>query len=295
MFDRLIGKYLLEQNLINKSQLSSVYHVQESNSAKLGVIAVSERLMTIAQAEQVNALQASIDKRFGDIAIEKGYLTETQVGRLLQLQGNRYLSFIQALVDTNTLTMEQIHDAEAQYQRLNGFTESDMAALKAGDVEKIVPIFVDTENPAYRAMFAMGVKNMYRLVDSHIYIGKAYKVRTFKEEVMGFQKFHGDQKATVAISGRYEDIQKMAVAYTKEEFIETREDALDAICELINCINGLYATEQSHNEKKIELEPPEFKVSFSEANCDEIWIMPIYICQGEVKYLIAISENMRIG
>ena len=87
----------------------------------------------------------------------------------------------------------------------------------------------------------------------------------------------------------------MAKAYTKEEFIETREDALDAICELINCINGLYATEQSLKDIKLELEPPVFSVTFTEANCDEILVMPVYICQGEVKYLIAISENMRIG
>ena len=172
MFDRLIGKYLLEQNLINKSQLLQIYHLQESNRAKLGVIAVSEKLMTIAQAEQVNALQATMDKRFGDIAIEKGYLSETQVGRLLELQGNEYLAFVQALVDSNIMTLEQIHDAENEYQRLNGYTESDMNALKSGDVERIVPIFVDAENPLYRSMFAMGIKNMYRLVDSHVYIGK---------------------------------------------------------------------------------------------------------------------------
>ncbi len=295
MFDRLIGKYLLEQNLITKSLLTQVYHLQESHRAKLGVIAVSEKLMTIAQAEQVNALKATMDKKFGDIAIDRGYLTETQVGRLLELQGNRYLAFIQALVDTGTFTMEQVVKVENDYQRLHGFTETDMAALRTGDIERIVPIFMDTDNPIYRSMMAMGIKNMYRLVDADVYIGKAYKVRSLKDEVMGFQKFHGDQKATVAIAGKYEDVQKMAIAYTKEEFIETKEDALDAICELINCINGLYATELSRNDVKIELEPPEFSVSYTEANCEEILVMPVYICQGEVKYLIAISENMRIG
>jgi CheY-specific phosphatase CheX len=295
MFDRLIGNYLVEKNLITKAQLSEVFQLQDSHTAKLGVIAVSEKLMTIAQAEQVNALQASMDRRFGDIAIEKGYLNDTQVSRLLELQGNRYLAFVQALTDANVLSLEEIHNAEKDYQRESGLTESDMAALKSGDVEKIVPIFINTDNPLYRSMFSMGIKNMYRLVDSHVFIGKAYKVRSLKDEVLGYQKFHGDLKATVAIAGKYEDVQKMAKAYTKEEFIETREDALDAICELINCINGLYATEQSLKDIKLELEPPEFSVTFTEANCDEILVMPVYICQGEVKYLIAISENMRIG
>ena len=51
---------------------------------------------------------------------------------------------------------------------------------------------------------------------------------------MGYQKYYGDEKATVAISGKYSDVQKVAIAYTKEEFIETEEDALDATCEFIN-------------------------------------------------------------
>ena len=294
MFDRLIGVYLLEQGLLDRNQLSEAYRLQESNRAKLGVIAVAEKLMSIAQAEQVNAMQASMDKRFGDIAVERGYLSEAQVTRLLELQGNSYLAFIQAVVDLGYLTMEKMREVEEDYQALHGFTESDMAALKSGDVEKIVPIFLSTDDPIYRGMFSMGVKNMYRLVDDHIFVGKAYTVSTIKDEVLGMQKFHGDQSGTVAIAGKYEDVQKMAIAYTKEEFIETKEDALDAICELINCINGLYATEKSRDDTRIELEPPNFYVSFPEADCEEIMVMPIYICGGEVKYLIAVSKNMEI-
>ena len=87
----------------------------------------------------------------------------------------------------------------------------------------------------------------------------------------------------------------MAIAYTKEEFIETREDALDAVCELINCINGLYASEQSRNDVKIELEPPNFSVSFAQANCEEMMILPVYICGGDVKYIIAVSKEFSVG
>ncbi len=294
MLDRLLGTYLVEQGMISKTQLSEVYKKQESYRAKLGVIAVAEKLMTIAQAEQVNTLQASMDMRFGDIAIEKGYLTELQVQRLLGLQGNTYLTFLQAVVDLGFLSMEQLKQAENDYQRIHGFTESDMAALKTGDVEKAVPIFLDAEEPLYSSMFSMGVKNMYRLVDNHVFVGKAYTATVLKDEVLGYQKFHGDQNAVVAISGKYEDVRKMAIAYTKEEFIETREDALDAICELINCINGLYATEQSKSDARIELEPPNFSVSFSEASSEEMYVMPVYICGGEVKYLIAVSKNIQV-
>ena len=56
MLDRLIGAYLVEQGVLTKSQLVQVYSKQESDRAKLGVIAVAEKMMTIAQAEQVNML-----------------------------------------------------------------------------------------------------------------------------------------------------------------------------------------------------------------------------------------------
>ena len=183
MFDRLIGVYLVEKGLLDKSQLEKAYQIQESNCAKLGVIAVAEKLMTIAQAEQVNAMQASMDKRFGDIAIERGYLTDTQVSRLVELQGNPYLAFIQALTDMDCISMSKLAEVEEEYQKLHGFTESDMATLKSGDVEKIVPLFLETEDPIYRGMFSMGIKNMYRLVDSHVFVGKAYKTKNIKDEV----------------------------------------------------------------------------------------------------------------
>ncbi len=295
MLDRLMGNFLVEQGYITRTQLIEAYKLQESNRAKLGVIAVAEKLMNIAQAEQVNTLQSSMDKKFGDIAVEKGYLTQTQVERLLGLQGNSYPAWLQAVVALGFISMEKLDKAEDEYQKLHGFTESDMAALKTGDVEQAVPIFLNSDDPIYKGMFSMGVKNMYRLVDAHVYIGKAYTARVIKDEVLGYQAFHGDQQAVVAISGKYEDVRKMAIAYTKEEFIETREDALDAVCELINCINGLYATEKSKEDTRLELDPPNFNVSFAEALSEEMTVLPVYICGGEVKYIIAVSKDIVVG
>lgn len=294
MLDRLLGDYLVKEQLLTSKQLEEVYKVQDSHRAKLGVIAVNEKLMSIAQAEQVNMLQATMDMRFGDIAVDKGYLTETQVGRLLELQGNSYLAFLQAIVDLGFLSVEQLHEAENKYQMEHGFTETDMATLKSGEVDRMVPIFLKTDNEQLVRMFSMGVKNLYRLVDNHVYIGEASLVKTVNEEVLGYQKFHNDENAFVAIAGKYDDVQKMAVAYTKEEFIDTREDALDAVCELINCINGLYATDRSHNGVRVELEPPDFFVNFEEITSEEIMVLPVKLSGVEVKYIISIKGDTNI-
>ena len=60
--------------------------IQEKIRVKLGLIAVSEGMLTLDQADAINRMQQVMDKRFGDIAVEKGYLTEAQVNSLLKMQ-----------------------------------------------------------------------------------------------------------------------------------------------------------------------------------------------------------------
>ncbi|WP_044915646.1 chemotaxis protein CheX [Butyrivibrio sp. WCE2006] len=294
MFDRIMGKYLLDSGRLTKAQLSMVYQVQESKRAKLGVIAVTEMLMTVAQAEEINALQATMDKRFGDLAIERGYLSEIQVGYLLSLQGNEFQTFTSALVEKKMMTLEEVDSILKKYQLEKGLNDNQMAALKSGDIDLIVPIFTGTDDPEYNALFKYGIKNVYRLVDTHLVIDNVYTVHNIKEECIAYQCFDGEVKATIALVGKNGDLQKLAKSYTKEEFIETEEDALDAMCELINCINGLYATDRSRKGKKIELDPPYFITKFGEISGEDIRVMPIYSCDAEAWLVVSVNSNTTV-
>jgi len=53
MLDRLLGDYLVKEQLLTSGQLNEAYKIQDSHRAKLGVIAVNEKLMSIAQAERL--------------------------------------------------------------------------------------------------------------------------------------------------------------------------------------------------------------------------------------------------
>jgi hypothetical protein len=74
MFGLYFGKYLVEKNRISQLQYEDIIQQQKNAHVKLGVIAVSEKLLTTRQAEEINNIQKMMDRRFGDIAIEKGYL-----------------------------------------------------------------------------------------------------------------------------------------------------------------------------------------------------------------------------
>ncbi len=57
MFGLYFGDYLLEKNKISHSQLEDVMKQQHASRAKLGLIAVAEKLLTAKQAEELNELQ----------------------------------------------------------------------------------------------------------------------------------------------------------------------------------------------------------------------------------------------
>ncbi len=294
MFDRIFGRYLLSKDKISKTQLNQVYQIQDAKRAKLGVIAVSEKLMTVAQAEEINALQATMDKRFGDLAVERGYLTNIQVGRLLSLQGDEFLTFTSALIERGFLSLEEVNNLVNEYQHEMNLSDENMEALKRGELNPIIPLFVDCNDEDYVSLFTYGIKNFYRLVDTHVAIEKAYKTGHIDGECVSYQRIYGDVSATVALIGKDEDLQKMAKSYTKEEFIETKEDALDAMCELINCINGLYATDKSKQGKKIELEPPVFATRYSALSGDDMHVIPIYSCESEVFFVVSINSDVTV-
>ena len=293
MFDRIIGMRLVERGIISKEKLRGLYRTMDESNARLGVIAVSERLITVAQAEEVNAMQATEDRVFGDMAVEQGYLSPRQVDRLLELQQNRFLVFSQALVDGGYMTMEELDAEIRNYQTENGFTETDMMKLKSCDVEEIVSVLLDTSDHMLERLCTLAVKDIFRLADHHISINAPWTTSNIKGEAAGFQRLRGDVRAFIAITGRYEDIRSLAVSYANEELIETREDALDAVCELINCINGMFATELSRENVNVEIEPPSFRTSFSDISASKLVVVPVVLSGGgEVRFVVAMGEDI---
>ncbi len=295
MFDRMLGRYLVDRQLITWEQLKEVYQEQEKTRAKLGVIAVGENLMSVAQAEEINAAQAEMDKRFGDLAIEKGYLNREQLERLIAMQGTAFHTFLQVLSDRNILSVKEVQRVMKEFQKEHNLLPRDMDALIADDIGRITQMHLPGTDEELQRLFTLSVKNMFRLVDRHVMIGSANKVKKISGDVLAYQNLRGDLDATVMIFGEYEDLRKLAVTYTQEEFIETREDVLDAMGELINTNNGLYARERSaKDEGMVDMEPPTFYTNGASVSAGEIVVLPVQICDGTAEYAVAIGNKVQI-
>ena len=287
MVEYILGNYLVETGKITKEQLAQTLTDQDTVRVKLGLIAVAEGMMTLEQTAEVNRLQALLDQRFGDIAVQKGYLTDEQVGKLLKKQGNAYLSFIQTMVDSQLLDMEDVELVINSFRLINGYSNSEMDALKSDDAERIVPLFIPEEGKQFTDIISTAVKALIRLIDRHIYIGKAEMAGSFPSKDMVSQSMEGTNGLVSCLSEGNGALLQVCSVFGQEDFPQLDLDALDAAGELLNCINGLFASGQSRDGHFLELMPPDYTDVTAKAKT-EICKVPVYI--GEKKFYFTVAE-----
>lgn len=287
MVEYILGNYLVETGKITKEQLAQTLADQDTVRVKLGLIAVAEGMMTLEQTAEINRLQALMDQRFGDIAVQKGYLTDEQVGKLLKKQGNAYLTFIQTMVDSQLLDMEDVELVVNTFRLINGYSNSEMEALKSDDVERIIPLFIPEEGKQFVEIITTAVKTLIRLIDRHVYIGKAEMTTTFPSKDMVSQSLQGNDGFISCLSEGNGALLQVCSVYGQEEFEQLDLDSLDAAGELLNCINGLFASGLSRNGKFLELMPPDYTDVTSKAKT-EICRVPVFI--GDKKLYFTVAE-----
>lgn len=293
MVSSIVGNYLMEKGLLTGEQFRDILNEQQKVRVKLGLIAVAEGLMTQEEADRVNQLQAVMDRRFGDIAVEKGYLTEGQVNSLLKKQGNAYLAFAQAMENQQLMTIEQLEQILLDYRCENNFTASDMDALKSDDVDSILPLFLPVDSEAYYGIAGTAVRTLMRLVDTGLYPDKAYIMQKTEDENGALQKVEGEKGFVSALGGKGNALQFTASVFGQEKFASVDEDALDAIGELLNCINGLYVSE-CKDGSSLELMPPSFKTGIQGFESRKMLVLPIHIKNDCIDLMIAIGDEIEM-
>lgn len=294
MIASIVGNYLRDVGLLSEEQLYDLLAEHRKVRAKLGIIAVAEGLMTQEEADRVNRLQAIMDMRFGDIAVEEGYLTEGQVETLLKKQGNSYLAFAQALENQRLMLIEQLEQLLIDFQYDNNFTSSDMEKLKGDDIDQILQLFLPLEGEKYEKIASVAVRTIMRLIDVDVCVGRGYLAKRREVENGAMQKVAGRTGYTTAMVGRGNALCNMASVYGQETFNVVDEDALDAIGEVINCINGLVATSMEHIDNTLDLCPPEYSAELEAVAAEEMLVLPLRVLGKKIDLIIAIGKEIEM-
>lgn len=294
MVSSIVGSYLVDKGLITAEQLSDLMVEQQKVRVKLGLIAVAEGLMTQDQAEKVNALQAVMDMRFGDIAVSKGYLTDGQVEALLKKQGNAYLAFAQALENQQLMTVDQLEQYMIDFQHENQLTASDIDDLKSDDVDRILPLYMPIDCEKYAGVAGTAVRTLMRCIDNNVYPGKAVLAESFDADNCALQYVEGQPSVTCCMAGKGDALLPVASIFGKEDFEAVDADALDAIGELLNCINGLHASALSKDGISMELCPPEYYAEAKGVQAEQMLVLPLYIKDKQINFIVAVDNKIEV-
>lgn len=294
MFSQIFGRFLVEQKLISSEKLEEILDYQKKVRVKLGLIAVSEKLLTQDQAEKINRRQALEDKRFGDIAVEMGFLTDNQINRLLQLQGNPHLAFVQAVTEKGIMTLEEVDSAMDLYRRVNGFTNTDMEDFRSGDIDRMLPLYIRTTNKLVAGLVGVAVRTIVRLIDNEIAVDPSYEVDSYEFENLALQDVEGEHDLMLGFAGEGNNLLAIADIFAKEEFASMDLFAFDAVCEFINCINGLYATALSARGIVVDMVPPMYYQSGCVKAEGKLLIVPIYIKKHKIRIVVAADTAIKV-
>ena len=295
MFAQLFGNYLIEKSILKKDIYQQIIDKQKSVRVKLGTIAVADGFLTLEQAEEINRLQRIQDKRFGDIAIEKGWLTSEQMETLLSKQGNAYLQFVQLMTELTGLSASEVEQFVKAFQKDSGYTDQELDALKADDIDQLIPLFVISSKPHIRELAALMTKNIMRFVSSDYYICKAGHVREFSYTHFTLQELAGDDSVFIGIAASDDDesFLKIASAFSRQNIASVDAAAYDAIGEFINVTSGLYASELSKKEIDLDMEPP---ISFHKQEAKgDFYAIPVILEGHEIVMIISVNEDFVPG
>ncbi len=295
MFGLYFGNYLMKKGLINPTQLEEIMLKQQQTRVKLGLIAVSEKLLTTKQAEEINQLQRSMDRRFGDIAIEKGYLLEEEVTHLLNMQGNPFLQFVQVVTESNLLNPDELEQHIDGFKKEYQFSDSDLDSLKSGDIDRIISIFNITDSTLVNNLISLYLRNIVRFISNNIIINKVSKISEYSFGALSSQKMVGDHEFFTGFASQGDELTTIANPFAKENFTVVDEDAFDAVCEFINCTNGLYASKLSLEDVHIDMTPPLFYSNQKLSSKGDLYIVPITINGAQSDLLVAIDNSVEIN
>lgn len=295
MFSQLFGKYLVEQGVLGYADYREAVSEHLRVRAKLGTIAVADGLLTQGQVDTIHTLQKQNDMMFGDIAVEKGLLTPEQVEELLKKQGNPYMQFLEVLLDSHKVSIEELESEFIAFQKENGFSHDDMQALKHDDFEQLVPIFAFSAKPYVTDIVSLMLRNINRFVSRDFYIDKIEHVKEMDYLCLAGQKTVGEHTIQVGLAGETTTagFLKIASAFAEEDYLAPEEDALDSVCEFINCISGLFAADCSQKEESFDMQP--VYAYEKQTLVGDVYVLPIYIEDCEVKLIIGVDCDVEMG
>lgn len=276
MLNRFFGNLLVTKKIISDEQLSSLLSGLKGVKATVPTIAV---VMKVLSPKQVEECLDSCDRdksKFGEAAVEQGLLTDDRFEHLLTFQDNLFAAFVDKLLEQNFIQYDQIIPLMSELQQSRKWNDNQLNALLQWDVPLIVDMFVPLRSPQLKSLTATVVDYLRRYIDPNVYLDKAFVSNSMSLPCFSAQEMKGDFRYTLYFTGENDNLLGVANYFSGLTFSSVDEDALDNICEFINCINGQFATDMSYDSIDIDMAAPFYNVGSQTISNGRIYVIPFH-------------------
>ncbi|WP_027438379.1 chemotaxis protein CheX [Lachnospira multipara] len=175
------------------------------------------------------------------------------------------------------------------------FTDSELQVIKQGNIDDMVTTFFDMNNDYYITQLQCAIKSLATFMDTQIVMESIEYIKQYQGQFMGCQIMDGDIDVFLGIAGNDDELVELASVFAGEDFTELDMDAYDALCELINVMNGAYATKLSGSEIEVTLHPPVFYKDTCVTSETGLYVAAFEMNKKTFKLLMAANDKIKLN
>ena len=243
---------------------------------------------------------------FGRYLLEKGELTEEQFSVMKEkltdeIKGDTtsvsYDEFVDELMKVTGKSTEWLEANIASYKKEREYSEQDFESLKTNDVEQIVKVFMKLPffSRMHESFVASTVRSIIQFVDADVMLGPVVQFSSLQSVYVVKQNMYGDQQMSTCITADKSELLELASTFGHEEYSVIDPFSMDAVAELLNLTNGIFASELSEEGIELDLYPPEIYSEERTICTDGVaFLFPIYISGKRINAVFSINTEVDI-
>lgn len=290
MLNRLFGNFLVKKNKIAQEQLETILSVSSDIKAEIATVAIVKKVLTLSQIQSLVDEAGGQLSRIGELAVENGMITDDRLEQVISFQTNSFMILVQHLMDQKFILLQEVNQLVDAFQEEGKYDDSQLEALMLGDMEQIVNVFVPLKNTNLKQLTVTVVQTFRRLIDKNVYLEKAYVASSLQVDRYAAQMVTGDMHFKLYISGAMNHLLAIANHFTGDHYETVNQDALDNVCEFVNCINGQFATNMSYEDVDIDMNAPECGMEGPFLNSGKLFVIPIHANGYSVRVIYEVHE-----
>ena len=157
-----------------------------------------------------------------------------------------------------------------------------------------IPDFIQSDLKRYNRYVTLTVECISRFISNKIVLKKARRVQTYDFEYLACQELKGAHHIFLGLSGKEDCLLFLANRFAGKEFSAMSQSAYDGVCEFINSINGLFASELSNEKVIMDIMLPCHYTNKSISSNDRLCCLPVVIDGKGIEIVFSFDADLII-